>query len=191
MSELRFDGQVAIVTGAGSTPGLGRSYAKLLAARGAKVVVNDLGVGPDGSSAVPAKAAAVVEEIKHARGEAVADTHSVASEDGAQAIVETALKTYGRVDILVNNAGVVEFALFDEFSTRDIDKLIETHVYGAIWMCRAVWPHMKAARYQPYLTCPLEIRPAGWAGGRRRRYTSGRGARETVLCGYLSVSFLR
>lgn len=147
MSELRFDGQVAIVTGAGGTPGLGRSYAKLLAARGAKVVVNDLGVGPDGSSAVPAKAAAVVEEIKRAGGEAVADTHSVASEDGAQAIVETALKTYGRVDVLVNNAGVVEFACFDDFSTRDIDKLIETHVYGAIWMCRAVWPHMKAARY--------------------------------------------
>lgn len=146
-SKLRFDGQVAIVTGAGGNPGLGRSYAKLLAARGAKVVVNDLGVGPDGRSAVPAKAAAVVEEIRQAGGEAIADANSVATQQGAQAIVDTALNAFGRVDILINNAGVVEFALFDELSPNDIERLISTHLFGAIWMCRAVWPHMKAARY--------------------------------------------
>lgn len=147
MSDLRFDGQVAIVTGAGGNPGLGRSYARLLAVRGAKVVVNDLGVGPDGRSTVPAKAAAVAEEIRQAGGEAVADANSVATQQGAQAIVETALETYGRVDILINNAGVVEFALFEDLSSKDIQRVIDTHVWGHIWMCKAAWPHMKAAGY--------------------------------------------
>lgn len=147
MSELRFDGQVAIVTGAGGNPGLGRAYAKLLAARGAKVIVNDLGVGPDGRGAVPAKAEAVVEEIRRAGGEAMADANSVATEQGARAVVETALRHFGQVDILVNNAGVVEFALFEELSPKDMERVIDTHVWGHIWMCKAVWPHMKAARY--------------------------------------------
>ena len=81
MDALRFDGRVAVVTGAGGNPGLGRAHAMLLASRGAKVVVNDLGVGPDGSGAMPAHAEAVVEEITAAGGEAVADVHSVADED--------------------------------------------------------------------------------------------------------------
>lgn len=140
---MRFDGQVVIVTGAGSNPGLGRSYALYLAARGAKVVVNDLGVGPDGSGATASRAEAVAEEIRAAGGEAVADTHSVATREGALAVVQTALDTFGRVDALVNNAGVLEYARFEELTPTDISKMVDSHLMGAIWMCRAVWPHMQ------------------------------------------------
>ena len=144
---LRFDQQVVIVTGAGGNPGLGRSHAMLLAKLGARVVVNDLGVGPDGRGASVAKAERVVEEILAAGGEAIADTHSVSDELGAQAIVETALTRWGRVDALINNAGIVEFALFEEFTARDIERMLQVHLLGTIWTCRAVWGHMKAAGY--------------------------------------------
>lgn len=142
---FRFDGQVVIVTGAGSNPGLGRSYAHYLARRGARVVVNDLGVGPDGRGVVASRADTVVEEIRAAGGEAVADTNSVATREGAEAIVRTALDAYGRVDALVNNAGVLEYALFDALTVPDIEKMVASHLMGAIWMCRAVWPHMREA----------------------------------------------
>jgi NAD(P)-dependent dehydrogenase (short-subunit alcohol dehydrogenase family) len=149
MSEvLRFDGRVAIVTGAGGQePSLGVGYARLLASRGAKVVVNDLGVGPDGTGALAANAEATVQEIRDAGGEAVADTHNVADPAEARGAVQTALDTWGRIDILVNNAGVVFFALFEEISENDIRRILDTHLYGHIWMSRAVWPHMKAAGY--------------------------------------------
>lgn len=142
---LRFDGQVVIVTGAGSNPGLGRSYAHYLASRGAKVVVNDLGVGPDGRGAIASRAEAVVEEIQAAGGTAVADTNSVATKEGAEAIVRTAIDAYGRVDALVNNAGVLEYALFETLTVPDIEKMVASHLMGAIWMCRAVWPYMRDA----------------------------------------------
>jgi NAD(P)-dependent dehydrogenase (short-subunit alcohol dehydrogenase family) len=145
MDELRFDGQVAIVTGAGGNPSLGRSHARLLASRGAKVVVNDLGVGPDGLGRKPHDAQAVAQEIVDAGGEAVADLHSVAEEDSAQAVVRTALDAWGRVDVLVNNAGVAILALFDEISPGDLRRVVDVHLYGTIWMCRAVWPHMREA----------------------------------------------
>lgn len=147
MAELRFDGQVAVVTGAGGNPGLGRSYAKLLAERGAKVVVNDLGVGPDGRSAVQAKAEVVAQEIRDAGGEAIADTHSVAVEEGAEAVIQSTLDAYGRIDILINNAGVVDFKLFEDFESADMARVLETHIQGALYMCRAAWPHMKQAGY--------------------------------------------
>lgn len=147
MAEASLDGQVAIVTGAGSNPGLGRSYAKLLASLGARVVVNDLGVGPDGKGNLPSRAEAVVGEILDAGGNAIASTESVASEDGARSIVATAVAAFGKVDILINNAGVVEFALFEELSASDIEMIFDTHVKGTLWMCRAVWPLMKAAGY--------------------------------------------
>lgn len=141
---MRFDDQVVIVTGAGSNPGLGRSYALFLAARGAKVVVNDLGVGPDGSGATASRAEAVVEEIRQAGGEAVADTNSVATREGALAVIQSALDAYGQVDALINNAGVLEYARFEELTPPDIAKMVDSHLMGAIWMCRAVWPHMQA-----------------------------------------------
>lgn len=148
MGELRFDGRVAVVTGAGGQePSLGRSHAKLLAERGAKVVVNDLGVGPDGRGILRANADQVVEEITASGGEAVPDRHSVADEEGAARIVQTAVDTWGRVDILVNNAGVCHMAHFDEISSADIRTVIDVHLLGTLWMCRAAWPHMQAAGY--------------------------------------------
>jgi NAD(P)-dependent dehydrogenase (short-subunit alcohol dehydrogenase family) len=148
MSELRFDGRVAIVTGAGGQdPSLGRSHATLLAERGAKVVVNDLGVGPDGRRVMRANAAQVVDQILAAGGEAIADQHSVADEDGAHSVVATALDTWGQLDILVNNAGVCFMAHFDEISSADIRKIIDVHLMGTLWMCRAAWPHMRAGGY--------------------------------------------
>ncbi len=147
MHELRFDGEVAIVTGAGGRPSLGRCYAHLLAARGAKVLVNDLGVGPDGRGSAPASAQAVAQEIRDAGGEAVADTHSVAEQETAARVVQTALDGWGRVDILVNNAGVAILAEFDEITATDIERMIHVHLLGNIWMTRAVWAHMKERGY--------------------------------------------
>ena len=147
MGELRFDDRVAVVTGAGSDPGLGRAYAMLLASRGAKVVVNDLGLGGDGRGIIPNDAQAVVDAIVAAGGEAIADGHSVADESQARAIVQTALDAWGRVDILVNNAGVCHASAFEEVSAADIRTMIDVHVMGGIWMCRAVWPEMRAAGY--------------------------------------------
>ena len=147
VDEFRFDGRVAVVTGAGSNPGLGRSYALLLASRGAMVVVNDLGVGPDGRGQIGPGVEAVVDEIRAAGGEAVGDAHSVAERDSAHAIVDTAVKTWGRIDILINNAGIAPFANFDEITDRDIERVIGVHLMGHIWMCRAAWPHMAAQGY--------------------------------------------
>ncbi|GAB2785403.1 SDR family NAD(P)-dependent oxidoreductase [Streptomyces daliensis] len=147
VKEFRFDGRVAVVTGAGSNPGLGRSYAMLLAARGAKVVVNDLGVGPDGRGQIGSGAQDVVAEILAAGGEAVSDGHSVAERDGARAIIGTALETWGRVDILINNAGIAPFARFHKISDHDIERVVGVHLMGHIWMCRAAWPHMSERGY--------------------------------------------
>jgi NAD(P)-dependent dehydrogenase (short-subunit alcohol dehydrogenase family) len=139
---VNFDGQVVIVTGAGGSPGLGRSYALLLARLGARVVVNDLGVGPDGKGTFAAHPETVVQEIRDLGGTAVVDTHSVATEDGALAVVATALDAYGRVDALINNAGVMRFAQFLELQPDEITRMVDVHLYGTIWMCRAVWPHL-------------------------------------------------
>jgi len=149
MADMRFDGEVAIVTGGGGpAPNLGRSFAMLLAARGAKVVVNDLGVGADGRGGLyTASAEAVVDEIRKAGGEAVADTHSVAGAASAKAIVQTALETWGRIDILVNNAGSTAPGLFEEVSDADVERVVGAHLLGNIWTCRAAWSHMKRAKY--------------------------------------------
>jgi NAD(P)-dependent dehydrogenase (short-subunit alcohol dehydrogenase family) len=147
VSGLRFDGRTAIVTGAGGNPGLGRSYALLLASRGANVVVNDLGTGPDGRGNVRARADEVVQEICDAGGSAVADMSSVADPEAAGRIVETGVEAFGGVDILVNNAGVSYLARFDEIADADIERLVGVHLLGTIWMCRAAWPRMQAAGY--------------------------------------------
>lgn len=144
MKELRFDGKTAVVTGAGGNPSLGRVYAMLLAARGANVVVNDIG----GQHAPgPATAQGVVDEIVALSGKAVADANSVATEQGANAIIQTALDAFGGVDILVNNAGIIFNVAFDEISGADIQRTMDVNLLGPIWVSRAAWPHMKKTGY--------------------------------------------
>ena len=144
---LRFDGRVAIVTGAGGERSLGRAYAQLLAARGAKVVVNDLGVGPNGWGEAESRAETVAQEIVDAGGTAIADTHSVADRESAHAIAGSALTAWGRIDIVINNAGVSWPAPFDEISDADLERVIGVHLMGHVWMCRAAWPHMRRQGY--------------------------------------------
>jgi NAD(P)-dependent dehydrogenase (short-subunit alcohol dehydrogenase family) len=145
MSDLRFDGRVAIVTGAGR--GLGRSYALLLASRGASVVVNDSGgsLSGDGVNAGPAHD--VVQEITAAGGRAVACTDSVATPAGGQAIIDAALARYGRVDVLVHNAGNVRRAPLQEMTSDDFDAVLDVHLRGAFHLVRAAFPVMCDAGY--------------------------------------------
>jgi len=147
MSELRFDGRTAIVTGAGGNPGIGRAHALLLAARGANVVVNDIGRTVAPGYTGTASAEAVVDEIRAAGGNAVADTNSVATEEGAAALIQTAIDAFGGIDILVNNAGISIAASFDEITAHDIQQHIDINLMGTIWTCRAAWPHMKSQGY--------------------------------------------
>ncbi|GGW13721.1 putative short-chain dehydrogenase/reductase [Streptomyces capoamus] len=143
--EVRFDGRVVVVTGGGR--GLGREYALLLAARGAQVVVNDVGTGTDGHGTSPAPARAVVEEIRAAGGQAHADGHDVASADGARALTATALERWGRLDALVNNAGISILRPLAELTDDECRRVLDTHAGGTLNMLRAVWPHMAAAGY--------------------------------------------
>ena len=145
MTELRFDDRVVVVTGAGR--GVGRSHAVLVAARGARVVVADYGVGIDGSGSTPAPAEDVVKEIKDAGGEAVACYASVADERGAKAIVDTAIETFGRIDVVINNAGIHNPALFDALSIELFRRMLEVHFFGSLFVCRAAWPHFVEAGY--------------------------------------------
>jgi NAD(P)-dependent dehydrogenase (short-subunit alcohol dehydrogenase family) len=148
MLKLRFDGLTAVVTGAGGNPSLGRAHALLLASRGANVVVNDIGRLPAALGyAGDASAEAVVEEIRSRGGKAVADTHSVAEEEGARAIIETALEAFGSIDILVNNAGICRVVSFEEMTPADFRQTIEINLMGTVQTCRAAWPHMKAKGY--------------------------------------------
>ncbi|MBH3429685.1 SDR family oxidoreductase [Pseudomonas alkylphenolica] len=140
--EIRFDGKVAIVTGAGN--GLGRAHALLLGARGAKVVVNDLGVSTDGLGASSAAADAVVAEIRALGGEAVADHHSVTE---GEKIVATALEAFGTVDILINNAGILRDTSFHKMTEEQWDLIQAVHVKGAFRLTHAVWPIMREKGY--------------------------------------------
>ena len=145
MAELRYDGRVAVITGAGR--GLGRAHALLLASRGAKVVVNDLGVGLRGEGVDAGPAEEVVREIVAAGGEAVACTHSVATAEGGQAIIDTALERFGRIDILIHNAGNVRRASLKEMTHEDFDKVLDVHLRGAFNVVRPAFPLMCAAGF--------------------------------------------
>jgi NAD(P)-dependent dehydrogenase (short-subunit alcohol dehydrogenase family) len=145
MPDMRFDGRVAVITGAGR--GLGRSYALLLASRGAKVVVNDPGgalAGDGGDSGIAAK---VVAEIRAAGGEAVANVDSVATPEGGSAIIQAALDGWGRIDVLVHNAGNVRYGSLRELSVEDFEAVLGVHLRGAFHVVRAAHPVMCDAGY--------------------------------------------
>jgi NADP-dependent 3-hydroxy acid dehydrogenase YdfG len=144
-TELRLDNRVAIITGAGA--GLGRSHALLLAARGAKVVVNDLGGRLDGTGASQSAADGVAAEIRTAGGEAVANYDTVATPEGAQSILKTALDTYGTVDIVVNNAGVIRYKRLLEHTPEDFALTLAVHLAGSYYLSMAAFPIMKEKRY--------------------------------------------
>ncbi|MDP2674875.1 MAG: SDR family oxidoreductase [Dehalococcoidia bacterium] len=145
MSEVRFDGRVAIVTGAGG--GLGRAHALLLASRGAKVVVNDLGGARDGTGAGSAMADQVVADIRAAGGEAAPDYHGVNTAEGGEAIVQTALDAYGKVDILINNAGILRDRAFHNLTEEDWEKVLAVHLKGAFCVTQPAFRVMRQNQY--------------------------------------------
>ena len=142
---MRFDGRVAIVTGAGG--GLGREHALALAKRGAKVVVNDLGGARDGSGGSATAAESVVAEILAAGGEAMANAASVTDYAAVEAMVAAAMEKWGRVDILVNNAGVLRDKTFAKMGLDDFRFVMEVHLMGAVHCTKAVWDIMRDANY--------------------------------------------
>jgi NAD(P)-dependent dehydrogenase (short-subunit alcohol dehydrogenase family) len=147
--DIGFDGHVAIVTGAGG--GLGRSHALLLASRGARVVVNDLGGNPDGTGADASPANKVVDEIKAAGGEAVANHDSVSTPEGGKAIVQSALDAFGTVDIVINNAGILRDKSFLKTPPEDFDILIDVHLKGAINVSQPAFAVMKEKGFGRFL----------------------------------------
>ena len=145
MDELGFDGKVAIVTGAGR--GLGKQHALLLASRGARVVVNDTGGSLDGDGTDASLAESVAQEIRDAGGEAVADTHSVATAEGGEAIVQAALEAFDGVDIVVNNAGILRDKTVQNMTPDLLGPVIDVHLKGAFHVTRPAWIKMRDQRY--------------------------------------------
>jgi NAD(P)-dependent dehydrogenase (short-subunit alcohol dehydrogenase family) len=140
-----FDGKVAIVTGAGG--GLGRSHAMELARRGARVVINDLGGSVDGTGGSSDAALGVVEEIRAAGGEAIANGGSVSDRQGAASMVEDAMGEWGRVDVLINNAGILRDKSFAKMELDDFQVVVDVHLMGSVNVTRAVWPVMREQNY--------------------------------------------
>ena len=146
MADLGFDGKVAIITGAGG--GLGREHALLLASRGAQVVVNDLGgsvSGEGGGNEGPAHTTA--KEIEDLGGVAIANTDSVATAEGGEAIVQSAIDAYGRVDIVINNAGILRDKTFHNTTPEFVDPVLDVHLKGAFNVTRPAWIHMREQGY--------------------------------------------
>ncbi|MGO9873656.1 MAG: SDR family NAD(P)-dependent oxidoreductase [Acidimicrobiia bacterium] len=145
MNTYNFEGRVAVVTGAGR--GIGRAHALLLADRGARVVVNDLGGSMQGVGTDPEPASTVAAEIVDAGGAAIADTSDVATTAGAQTLVDAAVDQFGRLDILINNAGIIRWAGFPEADEDNLARHLAVHVGGSFNTTRAAWPHMVGQRY--------------------------------------------
>jgi NAD(P)-dependent dehydrogenase (short-subunit alcohol dehydrogenase family) len=145
MPDMRFDGRVAIITGAGG--GLGRSHALELARRGGKILVNDVGGSVDGSGASSSAAQRVVDEITAFGGQAAANDDSVATPEGGQAIVQAALAAFGRVDVLVNNAGILRDKAFHKMDETMIDPAIDVHLKGALYVSQPAFRLMREQGY--------------------------------------------
>ena len=139
------DGKVVVITGAGR--GLGRAEALLFASEGAKVVINDLGGGADGSGGASAPADEVVAEIKKMGGEAAANYDSVATWKGGEGIINTAVQSFGRIDVLVNNAGILRDRMVFNMSDDEWDIIQKVHLYGHFYCTRAATAHMRQQRY--------------------------------------------
>ncbi len=145
MADIRFDGKVAIVTGAGG--GLGRQHALELARRGAKVVVNDLGGSMDGSGGSSTAADAVVAEIKAMGGEAIANGSSVTDDSGVAHMVKQTMDTWGRIDVLIANAGILRDKSFSKMEMADFELVLNVHLMGTVKPTKAVWEIMRAQNY--------------------------------------------
>ncbi|MDW7729736.1 MAG: SDR family oxidoreductase [Bacillota bacterium] len=145
MEQVRFDEKVAVITGAGG--GLGKAYALLLASRGAKVVVNDLGGTFDGSGSDATPAQQVVDEIKAAGGEAVANYDSVAEWESARDIIKTAIDSFGKIDILINNAGILRDKSLLKMEIDDYRKIMSVHLDGTFFCTKAAFTYMKEQTY--------------------------------------------
>ena len=145
MTDLGFDGKVAIITGAGG--GLGRQHALMMAARGALIVVNDLGGSVDGSGSDKGAAQLVVDEITAAGGDAVANTDSVATPEGGESIVKSAVDAYGKVDIVINNAGILRDKSFHNMTPDLVDPVLDVHLRGAFNVTGPAWKLMREQGY--------------------------------------------
>ncbi len=145
MTDLGYDGKVAVITGAGG--GLGRSHALELSKRGALIVVNDLGGSVDGQGGSHTAAQQVVDEIKAAGGEAVPNYDSVATPEGGQAIIQSGLDAFGKVDIVINNAGILRDAAFKNMTPELLEPVIDVHLKGAFYVTLAAWQHMRDQNY--------------------------------------------
>jgi NAD(P)-dependent dehydrogenase (short-subunit alcohol dehydrogenase family) len=145
MNEIRFDGRVAVITGAGG--GLGRAHALLLAARGAAVVVNDLGGSLNGVGGDAAAARQVVREIEASGGRALANFDDIANPDGAQRLVDAAMQAFGRIDIVINNAGILRDKTLHKMEPADFEAVVRVHLLGSAWCSRAALPLMQRQQY--------------------------------------------
>ncbi len=145
MSDIGYDGKVAIVTGAGG--GLGRQHALLLASRGARVVVNDLGGSVNGEGADQGPAEKVAQEIRDAGGEAVSDGSSVSSPEGGRAVVQTAIDQFGQIDIVINNAGILRDKTFHNLTPELLEPVLDVHLKGAFFVTQPAWVRMREQGY--------------------------------------------
>ena len=142
---IEFDGDVVVITGAAN--GLGREYAKLIASRGGRVVVNDIGGSTTGEGSDESAAAGAVREIEEAGGTAVADTHDGSTAEGAQAMIKTALDTYGKLDAVIANAGILRDKSFHKMADEDFWKVVDVHLHGTVNVFKAAYPLMREQSY--------------------------------------------